>query len=127
VEGLPLLQHLFHNCFQEKNKNYCTKMLYTGQIENGQMHGKGVLVYPNGEKYDVITNIHNMTNILKGDWDHGKRHGKGKYFYSDGSIYDGEWVDDKVLYNGLIIYEFIDSRKRNMYIRKWKQICRRLV
>ena len=28
-------------------------MLYTGAMEKGQMHGKGALVYPNGEKYEV--------------------------------------------------------------------------
>jgi hypothetical protein len=27
--------------------------VYSGQIEKGQMHGKGTLVYPNGEKYEV--------------------------------------------------------------------------
>ena len=27
-------------------------MLYTGAMEKGQMHGKGALVYPNGEKYE---------------------------------------------------------------------------
>jgi len=58
-------------------------MIYTGEIENGKMHGKGTLVYPNGEKYD-------------GDWVHGKRHGIGTYEYSDSSTYEGEWVDDKV-------------------------------
>jgi hypothetical protein len=26
---------------------------YTGQIADGQMHGKGTLVYPNGERYEV--------------------------------------------------------------------------
>ena len=28
-------------------------MLYTGAMEKGQMHGKGALVYPNSEKYEV--------------------------------------------------------------------------
>ena len=30
-------------------------MLYTGAMEKGQMHGKGALVYPNSEKYEVRT------------------------------------------------------------------------
>ena len=37
-------------------------MQYTGQIMDGQMHGRGALIYPNGERYD-------------GSWVHGKRHG----------------------------------------------------
>lgn len=28
-------------------------MMYSGQIENGQMHGMGTCIYPNGEKYEA--------------------------------------------------------------------------
>ena len=54
--------------------------MYTGEIENGQMHGRGTLVYPNREKYG-------------GEWVFGKRHGNGQYTYSDGSKYEGEYQD----------------------------------
>ena len=30
-------------------------MIYTGEIENGQLHGKGKITYANGEKYEVKT------------------------------------------------------------------------
>ena len=66
-------------------------MLYTGAMEKGQMHGKGALVYPNGEKYE-------------GDFQHGKRHGYGVYSYADGGRFEGEWVDDKVHGRGVSIY-----------------------
>jgi len=57
--------------------------VYSGQIEKGQMHGKGTLVYPNGEKYE-------------GEWQWGKRHGVGRMTFPDGSRYTGDWVDDRV-------------------------------
>lgn len=28
-------------------------MQYTGQIQDGQMHGQGTLIYPNSERYEV--------------------------------------------------------------------------
>ena len=65
--------------------------VYSGQIEKGQMHGKGTLVYPNGEKYE-------------GDWQWGKRHGFGRMIFPDGSRYTGEWVDDRVHGQGEHVY-----------------------
>ena len=72
-------------------RSLAAAMLYTGAMEKGQMHGKGALVYPNGEKYE-------------GDFQHGKRHGYGVYSYADGGRFEGEWVDDKVHGRGVSIY-----------------------
>ena len=42
-----------------------TTMQYDGSISSeGKFHGKGSIVYSNGEKY-------------AGDWEHGQRHGMG--------------------------------------------------
>ena len=62
------------------------KMQYSGQILDGQMHGKGRLVYDNGEVYS-------------GDWVRGKRHGRGEYVYNDGTKFEGHWDNDRI--NGL--------------------------
>jgi hypothetical protein len=53
--------------------------VYSGQIEKGQMHGRGTLTYPTGEKYE-------------GEWEMGKRYGMGRMTFPDGSRYVGEWV-----------------------------------
>lgn len=66
-------------------------MNYTGQIQDGQMHGQGTLEYPNGERYD-------------GQWHFGKREGYGVYYYLDGGRYEGEWVDDKIHGQGKSFY-----------------------
>ena len=55
------------------------------------MHGKGTLIYPNGERYE-------------GSWVYGKRHGFGAYHYLDGGRYEGEWVDDRIQGKGKSVY-----------------------
>ncbi len=43
---------------------------YTGEVENGVFHGKGVFYYPDGEHYE-------------GNFRNGKKDGKGIYYYSN--------------------------------------------
>ena len=65
-------------------KQETTTMQYDGSISSeGKFHGKGSIVYSNGEKY-------------AGDWEHGQRHGTGVYTYADGGSYDGQWDRDKI-------------------------------
>ena len=89
-------------------------MLYTGAMEKGQMHGKGALVYPNNERYEVRpprlpTQRFGCTAWValtptQGDFQHGKRHGYGVYTYADGGRFEGEWIDDKVHGRGVSVY-----------------------
>ena len=69
-----------------------TTMQYDGSISSeGKFHGKGSIVYSNGEKY-------------AGDWEHGQRHGTGVYTYADGGSYDGQWDRDKISGEGRARY-----------------------
>jgi hypothetical protein len=69
-----------------------TTMQYDGSISSeGKFHGKGSIVYSNGEKY-------------AGDWEHGQRHGNGVYTYADGGSYDGQWDRDKISGEGRARY-----------------------
>lgn len=56
---------------------------YEGDILNGKYHGKGKMVYPNGEEYE-------------GNWVFGHKHGYGVLHSSNGEVkYEGEWEMDK--------------------------------
>lgn len=54
----PLVQH-FHAgrafLHSRQSGQPSVAMQYTGQIQDGQMHGFGTLVYPNKERYEVRT------------------------------------------------------------------------
>ncbi len=75
---------------------------YVGQVVNQKRHGKGVMYYQNGEKYD-------------GKWKDDKRAGHGVMFYQSGSKYDGEWENDQR--NGQGVYICPDGDK---YDGEWK-------
>jgi hypothetical protein len=65
----------------EETKRW-TNGAYTGQWQDGKRHGKGVMVWDDGDIYD-------------GDFMFDKRHGRGKYTYTSGNVYEGMWAEDK--------------------------------
>lgn len=60
---------------------------YTGVLQNGQPHGKGVLIIPNVGQYD-------------GNFENGKRNGSGTFTWVAGGSYSGSWSDDRINGNG---------------------------
>ena len=54
--------------------------IYKGELLDNMCHGKGVMTWTNGSKFE-------------GEFCKGRRR-KGTYTYSDGSIYKGEYLDD---------------------------------
>jgi len=68
-----------------------TTWTYTGSILNGVKHGKGKVVWSDGDIYE-------------GDWVNGNEHGKGKMVWANGDIYEGDWVDGNPTGKGKSIY-----------------------
>ncbi|XP_057278639.1 MORN repeat-containing protein 3 [Pezoporus wallicus] len=58
------------------------KRVYTGWWENDQKCGYGLMIYPNGERYE-------------GEWSAELRSGWGRMNYLNGSVYEGQWLLDK--------------------------------
>lgn len=66
--------------------------LYYGQYKEGNKHGTGQYLWPDG-------------NIYYGNFEKDKVHGKGKMLYSDGSSYFGDWEKDKAHGKGFFVDE----------------------
>ena len=75
--------------------------VYTGELKNGKMNGKGMFKYNNG-------------GVYKGEWKNGVRH-RGIMINKDGSKYDGEFKNDK--YHGQGEYVYTSGQK---YIGEFK-------
>ena len=56
---------------------------HTFSTTRAQIHGKGVLAYANGNRYD-------------GSWENDVISGRGTLIYADGDRYDGDWVNGKM-------------------------------
>jgi hypothetical protein len=76
---------------------------YTGNLNMGWAEGHGVLVTPEGGKYDgqwMDSSQHGSGRYsapdgswYDGQWKMGKPHGHGRYRRPDGRIFTGEWID----------------------------------
>eukprot|EP00457_Paulinella_chromatophora_P000179 gb/GEZN01000179.1/.p2 GENE.gb/GEZN01000179.1/~~gb/GEZN01000179.1/.p2 ORF type:complete len:951 (-),score=221.99 gb/GEZN01000179.1/:173-3025(-) len=88
--------------------------VYTGDIQHGLAHGKGVLVWPNGEKYVGEFNMDLFQgegtygwpdgSQYKGAWRAGKREGFGVGTYASGAKYQGDFSKGKFHGQGTFIY-----------------------
>ena len=61
---------------------------YDGDMDDGDMDGRGELVLPNGDRY-------------KGKFDGGLKHGKGAYIWASGNRYDGEFLKGAIQGKGV--------------------------
>lgn len=59
---------------------------FIGDFRKGKFHGKGVWLYPNGDRYEG--------EVKK----NGKRHGRGKMTYANRDSFEGTWDTDERCY-----------------------------
>lgn len=64
--------------------------------------GKGVLIWPDGSKYE-------------GYFKNNKANGRGRLIHANGEVYEGEWLDDKA--NGTGVHTHLDGAT---YSGEWK-------
>ncbi len=77
--------------------------VYKGELDfNGNMHGKGVFTYTNGDRYE-------------GGYKEGAKHGTGVFTYADGRSYEGGFEDDMRCGKGIFHYASGD-----VYDGEWK-------
>jgi len=70
---------------------YTGDLFDPGIFKSVMRHGRGLMEYLNGEKYD-------------GEWKMNQRHGHGVMTYKNGDVYTGNWENDKKNGSGNIIY-----------------------
>ncbi len=98
---------------------------YEGEFKNGQKHGWGTAVYPDGSNYvgqwvnnnpsgkgkltNKITDPKIPAEYYEGEWLGGKMNGKGTQYWKDGSSYTGEYLLGQK--NGFGTFSWPDGNK----------------
>ena len=68
---------------EQKTYTYkSTGSIYVGTMLGGFRHGKGLMEWTDGAKYD-------------GEWEYGFAQGYGTFYHVDGDVYSGYWVNSK--------------------------------
>lgn len=70
-----------HNMMTGRGRLQTPEAYYIGEFQDGKKHGKGKLVFSNGDTYI-------------GDFSNDKRHGWGSFLFNDGSRYVGNFKND---------------------------------
>lgn len=92
---------------------------YTGDMQAGRLHGRGTLVYDNGDRYEgefvqsrraghgVYT--HANGDRYEGEFKDGRRTGRGTFTYHQGGRYEGDFLNG--LFDGVGTFTFPDGAR----------------
>ena len=83
---------------------------YTAEMKDGKGHGRGVLVFANGDRSDRY----------EGDWKDGKRHGRGVKVWANGDRYEGEFRDGNRTGRGVLVWGPNSKWAGDRYEGDWK-------
>lgn len=93
-------------------------LYYNGDINEGELHGKGTMRRMDGDLYEGsfahdnpngFGVAHTRSGKYEGEWKAGKREGKGKMEFVLGGTYEGEWKDNR--FHGLGTARYISGRE----------------
>ena len=101
---------------------------YLWAYVDGKLHGKGKIVWSNGDVYEwdwkddqrIGKGKYTWSNgnVYEWDWKDNNLHGKGKQVWSDGDVYEWDWKDDKR--DGKGKYTFKDGQTQGGYYENGK-------
>ena len=111
IEKSSFLKNEEKELNENLNKNKYGFFMYEGEFKDKKKHGKGTMLYPNGNKYI-------------GEWKNDIREGHGKMIFATGESLEGEFHDNVVFgevyiaFNSISIGEITicEGRKLNMHI-----------
>lgn len=93
--------------FYEISRNLNNFHTYTGEFENRNPSGYGILVYENGEAY-------------RGQWKKGLFHGTGIFITKNGNGYSGEFKDGRPEGKGEIwIWNWFERKVQDQIVGEW--------
>jgi len=103
-------------CLEFPGNDEMERQSYEGDFVDKKAHGKGVMRWRQGDKYDGDWENglrHGVGNYISkesgakydGQYENDLKHGQGKYTYGNGDVYKGEWKAGKRHGTGIYTYK----------------------
>ncbi|MFZ6692682.1 hypothetical protein [Undibacterium sp. SXout20W] len=123
---------------QEQAQVFSDGSRYQGGIQNGNMHGKGLMIWADGGRYegDFVNGSRTGKGVYRwasgdeysGDFLNNLLHGQGTLTWANGNRYEGDFVSGQRTGKGKYTWkngdgyegDFVDGRKQGKGVLRWQ-------